>query len=263
MSTAVAMLLASSVTVASANNNDTQNFKDIEKTDPFYKEIHKLSSKGIIKGYEDGTFRAQNQVTRAQAASLLANALQLDLTVVEKPKFKDVDPKSSHYRAIAKLTELGVFNNTEKFNPDKGLTRSQMTKILVESFKLQAETKKKFDDVTAEEAMHYIGTIGALNITTNEGKFNPSAQVTRGQLAAFLERTITFKRGDGDDDLWDDWDDWEELDDLYDDRDDDWDDQNDDDDDDWDDQNDDDDNDDWDDQDDDDDDDGWNDQDDD
>ena len=121
MAATAAFMLASSVTAANAN---TAKFNDIDKKNQFYKEIHKLSHKGIIKGYDDGTFRAGAKVTRAQAATLIANALQLDLTVAKKPQFKDVSEKNSHYRAIAKLTELGIFKDSTSFKPNASLTRA-------------------------------------------------------------------------------------------------------------------------------------------
>ena len=40
------------------------------------KHIEKLHECGIINGYEDGTFRPDETITRGQAAVMIANALQ-------------------------------------------------------------------------------------------------------------------------------------------------------------------------------------------
>lgn len=155
------LILASSISVVSA---DTKSFKDIPKSHQFYNEIHKLTHKGIINGFSDGTFRAQ-------AATLIARALELDLSTVQKPRFNDVSETNAHYKAIAKLTELGVFKNTDRFKPEDSLTRAQMAKILVEAFDLQSQQTKRFNDVLATEAIKYAGIIGHYILQQVTGNF--------------------------------------------------------------------------------------------
>lgn len=202
------LLLTASILPVSAHNG---SFRDIPENHTFYKEIYKLHEKGIIKGHKDGYFNAYQKVTRAQAATMIARALELDLTNIVKPNFTDIVETNEHYQAIAKLTELGIFKNDTSFNPNGFLTRAQMAKILVLAFELKSNTEKPFDDVNTKEFKKYTGIIGALNITTNNGRYNPNKYVTRGQLAAFLERVINNKRLVKDNDPWDRWNDWEEL----------------------------------------------------
>ncbi|MFB5166787.1 S-layer homology domain-containing protein [Parageobacillus toebii] len=47
------------------------NFKDVPEDFWAKEEIEFLSSKGVIKGYHDGTFKPNNGVTRAQFAVFL------------------------------------------------------------------------------------------------------------------------------------------------------------------------------------------------
>lgn len=51
--------------------NNNLNFKDISTNNKFYKEIKKLYNSGIITGYEDGTFKGNNNITRAESAALI------------------------------------------------------------------------------------------------------------------------------------------------------------------------------------------------
>lgn len=184
-------------------------FTDVPKTEWYATPIDKLAKYDIIKGYEDGTFKPQQHVTRAQAATIFANALRLNTKDVPKPRYIDITAASGHYRAVAALTKKGVFQNGPYFEPNKPLTRQQMAKLLVEAFNLKSSGIVTFTDVPAKSwSYRYIGTLGALGITTTQGEFSPHAPITRAQLAAFIERTIDYKRRDNEQDIWDTWKNW-------------------------------------------------------
>ena len=51
-------------------------FKDVPDTHWAAKAIEELSDKGIIKGYEDGTFKPEQSVTRAEVAVMISRALE-------------------------------------------------------------------------------------------------------------------------------------------------------------------------------------------
>jgi hypothetical protein len=50
-----------------------QSFPDVGTGDPFYLYIERLSSRGIIGGYADGTFGPGNPATRGQVSKMVAN----------------------------------------------------------------------------------------------------------------------------------------------------------------------------------------------
>lgn len=51
-----------------------RTYKDLSPNMTFYKEIIDLTSNGIVKGYNDNTFRPKNNITRAEAATIIKNA---------------------------------------------------------------------------------------------------------------------------------------------------------------------------------------------
>lgn len=55
-------------------------FKDVSANHRFYNDIAALSSQGIINGYDDGTFKPGNQVTRGETAIMVVRALDLPVT---------------------------------------------------------------------------------------------------------------------------------------------------------------------------------------
>ncbi|WP_227394367.1 S-layer homology domain-containing protein [Jeotgalibacillus aurantiacus] len=158
-----------------------------------YDYIMPLVDQEIIRGFEDGTFKPERQVTRGQAAMLIGRALELDTQNRPDPGFSDVSPTTSGYDYIAALVDEGVFMKAEKFNPAAPLKRSQMSKILVEAFELTGTSSKTFTDVTsAHWARGYISTLLANEITTGRtpDRFDPEAHVNRAQMAVFIYRTL-------------------------------------------------------------------------
>ena len=51
---------------------ENMKFTDVPETHWAYKAIDELSDKGIITGYEDGTFKPDEYITRAEVAALIA-----------------------------------------------------------------------------------------------------------------------------------------------------------------------------------------------
>ncbi len=51
------------------------DYVDLSPYDPWYPAVAKATAAGWVNGYEDGTFRAEGQVTRAEAAAIINRAL--------------------------------------------------------------------------------------------------------------------------------------------------------------------------------------------
>lgn len=208
----IATTLAAAILASGAVVGQTEaatKFSDVKTSDWYYNSVQKLVQFNLISGYGDSTFKPHQVITRGQAATVLARALQLDLTNVTNPNFKDVPATHSNYTAIAALTELGIFEKSAYFNPNSQLTRAQMSKILVKAFDLKATGDRTFTDVKATDWSYpYISTMGALNITTTTA-FKPQDSVSRAHLAAFIARIVDHKRSDDTYDIWDNWDNWE------------------------------------------------------
>lgn len=188
MSTA---LVASSISFVAPLASAAQ-FADVKQTNAHYDAINELANRGIINGYEDGTFKPGNFVSRAQAAKIIAKTLNLDVSEVADPQFKDVNKSSGYYPYIAALANAGIINGFEgKFNPSGNVTRGQMSKIIARAFAISSTGELSFKDVpTNHEFAPYISALAENGITlgTGNGKFAMHELVTRGQLASFVTR---------------------------------------------------------------------------
>ncbi len=200
--TATAVAMAVAVPVASANTNINANFSDVTATNAHFNAIQSLAERGVINGYEDGTYRPNVVLTRAQAAKILAEVLNLDTTDT-KTKFKDVATTSSYAGAINALAKEEIISGYEDgtFKPNAPLTRGQMAKIIVNAFKLEQSTTltHSFKDVSETNGYKYfIQTLVDHNITqgTTPTTFAPSEPIKRGQMASFVVRSEQASKKD-------------------------------------------------------------------
>ena len=145
------------------------------------------------KGFTDGTFKPNQSVTRGQAAKIIAGVLGLDTQNVKNPGFKDVTTANPYYGAIAALANAGIINGYPDgtYKPDEPVQRNHMAKIIANAFDLEPTSgaKNPFTDVHG----NYVGYVTALyenGVTTGRTAttFGGNANVTRGQLAAFVIR---------------------------------------------------------------------------
>lgn len=116
--TAVA-LAVSAVAVAAPAMTEASTFKDLNISQYFYNDVLNLNERGIIKGFEDGTFKPGNSLTRGQAAKIIAGVLQLDTTEVTNPNFKDIPTSHQYYCAIAALKQAGIIDGYEDVHSAK------------------------------------------------------------------------------------------------------------------------------------------------
>ncbi|MDW7671165.1 MAG: S-layer homology domain-containing protein [Bacillota bacterium] len=87
----VALLTHSLTTPSISSNQETALFVDIPPTDPHYRRLVELADNGMISGYEDGTFRPTNQLTRAEAA-VMAQKIYRDLSFLTPDRLTIAQP---------------------------------------------------------------------------------------------------------------------------------------------------------------------------
>lgn len=176
-----------------------ERFTDI-KEHHAKKHIEKLVNYGIIKGYEDGTFKPENPVTRAEYAVMVANALEkaCGYNLATSYAFSDTD---GHYAAdaIAKVCACGIINGFEDgtYRPNDYITREQAAMITA-NFLLYCglqlrHVSSPFPDTATSYADLHIQTLKAYGIVNGyeDGEFKPTLTVTRGQAAIMLANALT------------------------------------------------------------------------
>lgn len=193
LAASVSAILAAS-TVPYSTEAASNEFSDVYSSNYFSEAVLDLTEKGIIKGFTDGTYRPNQEITRAQAAVILASALELDVNAAKNQGFKDVPSGVWYYSSVAALVEKGIMSGLDKehFLPGKSVTRAEMAKMLSLGYSLKASSvKTSFTDVPDHSWFAgYVGSILENKITAgiSATSFAPGKAVTRGQMAAFIYR---------------------------------------------------------------------------
>lgn len=112
-----------------ASGTNKLPFSDVSKSEWFYKYVAFGYENNIIGGYEDGTFRPDAPITRAAAATIIANMLSI---MGEKSSFEDVATDHWAFRNICALSSLKIISGYEDgtFKPNRYISRSETVKII-------------------------------------------------------------------------------------------------------------------------------------
>ena len=104
--------------------SQSNSYSDVKAGDWFNNAVSTLSNAGIIAGYEDGSFRPNGYITRAEFATIAARFF--DVTYNGKDLFPDI---SGHWAKdyINQAANKGFVNGYEDgtFKPDRNITRAE------------------------------------------------------------------------------------------------------------------------------------------
>ena len=114
------------------------DFTDVKSSDWYFNEVKKAENAGYITGYEDGSFRPSNSVTRQEAAVILSRIVLPISQRADINSFGDGDKIDTWATdAVTMIAAKGYIKGDEKknFNPKGALTRSQAAKLICEFVK--------------------------------------------------------------------------------------------------------------------------------
>ncbi|CEQ27439.1 IdeS/Mac family cysteine endopeptidase [Paraclostridium sordellii] len=164
------------------------------------KEINQFISSGYVNGYEDGTFRPDNSITRAEFVKLVNKYFGFNNK--EDIKFSDINTNDWYYNDICIASKAGYINGYEDktFKPNKTITREEVSKILV-SIKNQQDVNydklNKYPDKNkvSNWAKPYVeGAIEQEYLKGNDlGFLNPTNNITRAESITILSRVAKEK----------------------------------------------------------------------
>ncbi|MFS0690423.1 S-layer homology domain-containing protein [Sporosarcina sp. 179-K 8C2 HS] len=202
---ASAALVASAVApVASA-----KDFSDT-KGNTHEAAIDALSDAGIISGYQDGSFKPNQTLTRSDVVKLMGKWLvsegyEVPSDYKTNPRFTDLTAASNDellkYAAVVK--DNGVFNGSNgRLLAGDNITRENMAVVLVRAFDsvkdinlVEYVSGQDFKQEVADrnsaksEARPAIDVLDFFDITT-VAQFNPKGTTTRGHFATFLHNFL-------------------------------------------------------------------------
>ncbi|MBS5315750.1 MAG: S-layer homology domain-containing protein [Clostridiales bacterium] len=100
-----------------------------------------------IKGYEDGTFRAERPLTREEMATMIARLLLNGAEPDEEASFEDIAPTRYSNKYIGYLEKLGIVSGYSDgtFRPYESVTRSEFASMIIKVEAIQGKAAKRIE----------------------------------------------------------------------------------------------------------------------
>lgn len=184
-----------------------QAFTDISSNHWACWYIKTLAEEGVVAGYPDGTFRPDNNITRAEFATMTIKALHQDKAVIRAPySFYDVPKTHWAYEMIQKAAYFDLVKGNADFNflPEQTVSRAQVISIVVNALSLPDLTVDESRKILEESYADYDSvpdwivvqaakaeTLGILVKSPKNPKcVDANAPATRAEVAAFLQNMV-------------------------------------------------------------------------
>jgi len=169
---------------------------------------------GLLGGFDDGTIRPNDNITRAQMATIVVRSFgateSADISI-----FSDVTSTDWYYDAFSKAVQMKAFNGNDlnQLNPNNPITFQECFKVVACVFGLIADTEEyaadskykndlqmqdltvldKFSDgaEVADWAKPYVAAIVSGGYWEGlDGKLTPNAYITRAQFAVLMDNMV-------------------------------------------------------------------------
>ncbi|MGB4439139.1 MAG: S-layer homology domain-containing protein [Sedimentibacter sp.] len=158
--------------------------------------IQKWMDDGKVSGYTDGSYKPDNNITRAEFVKLVNGTIDFDTkgTVA----YKDVTSADWFYDYVGIAQEIGYIlgYSADKFGPNDYITREQAASILarIQYLNNNAAGADKFNDEDnisswAKEAVGAASEAGFIS-GYNDGSFKPSNNLTRAEAITMLDNVL-------------------------------------------------------------------------
>lgn len=182
-------------------------FSDVNSKYWAFKVINNLYELGYIKGYPNGTFKPDNNITRAEFMVMLGNVLndkwtnaalynrsgQIDIVPTTHWSYNEVN-NTFKYMAIDDIKRIFADN----FSPDKKITREEVVAVLTAVLSVHPNYQTKgatpvFEDISTSNFPESVKFASEHSLVSGypNGTFKPLNNITRVEIAAVMTKVIS------------------------------------------------------------------------
>lgn len=163
------------------------------------KHVEALAKRGIVNGYNDGTFRGNNSISRAELAKIIVEAFEI--SGASDNSFTDVNASSWYYSYVSRAAAAGIVNGTGNgsFAPDNNVSRQDAVLMIYRAMNLKNQLpagykffadEKDIQDY-ASDAIRCLGDLGIIT-GSEDSRFLPLNAITRAEMAAVICRSLDY-----------------------------------------------------------------------
>lgn len=159
-------------------------------------ELNKDDHFAYLIGYENGTFRPDNNMTRAEVIVMFSRLLtdKMDMNKTYENSFNDVNSTDWYANYIGFMEAYGIVQgyNDGSFKPNNPVTRAEFATIS-SRFNELTEGSKEFKDVPASHWAHdYVSLAEEKGWVSGypDGTFRPEQRITRAEVVTVVNRML-------------------------------------------------------------------------
>ena len=188
--------VTSSITLKATYEYDSEAFANAERAEAVSKGIAAglvRTDKPFISGYAGFEFRPENNMTRAEACTVVAR-LVVDEKTLDNSKstsFTDLSKDAWYYKYVTYLESIGYLKSyTGEFKPDQKITRAEFVELVYNMGKVSGGDKNvSFKDVPASHPRYDVimaaAKAGLVNGKTAD-TFDPDGNIKRSEVVKVL-----------------------------------------------------------------------------
>ena len=171
-------------------------FEDVDEEDWFANYVQEIKEEGIVSGYEDGTYGAENPVT---VGEILKMVMELSGEGKSDAQSKNINARRHWAEGyFAKAEEMGLTLTSDlSVHPGRSATRAEAVRLMLEvgGFDVSGANEVEFYDVEfGSEDAKYIQFAADMGFISGdpEGTFRPNDQINRAEIAKVVSNFNDF-----------------------------------------------------------------------
>ena len=162
--------------------------------------LNTSSRSAFMNGYSDGTFRPENNMTRAETVVMLYRMCTINMdNDTSESVYRDVPWGMWCAQEVNAFARAGITDQTTYFYPDQYITRGELTELL---YRLSGSPSvssgaTRFSDISGtsnSDSIRYAASAGWIN-GYPDGTFRPYAYIARSEVAAMMTRVLNRSSG--------------------------------------------------------------------
>ena len=161
-------------------------FDDVDSSNDYYDAIAYVYDYGIVQGYEDGTYRPDNSINRAEFTKILMEAKYPGEAQTGSACFTDVVASEWYAKYVCLAKDYGVITGYSdgSFKPDQYINIAEALKITLETY-----FSGTFEETTTPWYQKYWDYAEAQGLLLDEWG-SPDENLTRGAMAELIYRIL-------------------------------------------------------------------------
>ena len=173
-------------------------FSDVQSGSWYYDNVTDMTNQGYLSGYEDGTFRPDGTVTKAELVSIVGRIAGLQESAKQNNHWADGMVQTALTKGLFDWDEIPPTAQTY----DEPITRQLAVKIVMNAFFKEERgdynrVSSSVSDFAQLDGRYYDSMIAAyckgIVYGDDKGNLNPKSSITRAEACAIIMRAASMK----------------------------------------------------------------------